>query len=195
VSMCGIWTRFFPPPNGGTDRGGEERGGTVTREQIIAVYAKNLRFYAGLFREKKWETDVLHWSVFESTLKEVAAFLESVSTTGDIAGAGNAAPASTGLSRTGDAPPPVKPWSAYMREYGAEEYAAQGYDTGDAPPPELHDDAEGIDVAPERSHGTIRVTLTPEPKCPRCNGRSVLWIDDAFVPCPKCSPQDRKEGA
>lgn len=32
----------------------------------------NLRFYARMFREYKWETDVLSWTVFEHTLKTIA---------------------------------------------------------------------------------------------------------------------------
>lgn len=32
----------------------------------------NLRFYAELFRKHQWQTDVLHWSVFEGTLNQVA---------------------------------------------------------------------------------------------------------------------------
>lgn len=32
----------------------------------------NLRFYARMFREYKWETDVLSWTVFEHTLKAIA---------------------------------------------------------------------------------------------------------------------------
>lgn len=32
----------------------------------------NLRFYAELFREHKWETQWVHWSVFVQTLTEVA---------------------------------------------------------------------------------------------------------------------------
>jgi hypothetical protein len=33
---------------------------------------RNLRLYASLFRENKWETDALHWNVFEATLNEIA---------------------------------------------------------------------------------------------------------------------------
>ena len=36
------------------------------------IDVSNLRFYARLFRENHWETDVMHWSVFSSTLDEVA---------------------------------------------------------------------------------------------------------------------------
>jgi hypothetical protein len=36
------------------------------------IDVSNLRFYARLFRENHWETDVMHWSVFSSTLDAVA---------------------------------------------------------------------------------------------------------------------------
>lgn len=37
-----------------------------------SVDIKNLRFYADLFKEHQWQTDILHWTVFEATLKEIA---------------------------------------------------------------------------------------------------------------------------
>lgn len=39
------------------------------------AYQKNLHFYANLFREKEWGTDIIHWSVFEATLLEVADYI------------------------------------------------------------------------------------------------------------------------
>jgi len=40
------------------------------------VDVSNLRFYSLLFREKHWETDVLHWTVFAQTLDEIASRVE-----------------------------------------------------------------------------------------------------------------------
>ena len=39
---------------------------------IHEIDVSNLRFYASLFRELQWQTDVLHWSVFEHTLLHIA---------------------------------------------------------------------------------------------------------------------------
>jgi|SRR5579863_698413 len=39
----------------------------------------NLRFYARLFRQYGWGTDVVHWSEVEKTLTEVAQRLEQQS--------------------------------------------------------------------------------------------------------------------
>lgn len=38
----------------------------------LTIDVSNLRFYASIFREKKWETDVICWNVFEATLNEIA---------------------------------------------------------------------------------------------------------------------------
>ena len=32
----------------------------------------NLRFYSEMFKQHEWGTDVIHWSVFHATLKEIA---------------------------------------------------------------------------------------------------------------------------
>jgi len=39
---------------------------------------KNLRFYAEMFRQHEWGTVVIHWSVFEQTLKEIASRMNSL---------------------------------------------------------------------------------------------------------------------
>jgi len=39
-----------------------------TRTQV-EIDACNLRFYARLFREYHWQTDVMHWSVFAATCR------------------------------------------------------------------------------------------------------------------------------
>jgi len=42
------------------------------------IDVSNLRFYAQMFNEYKWETDVLHWSVFRGTLEEIASRYENL---------------------------------------------------------------------------------------------------------------------
>ena len=42
-----------------------------TRTQV-EIDACNLRFYARLFREYHWQTDVMHWSVFAATCESIA---------------------------------------------------------------------------------------------------------------------------
>lgn len=37
------------------------------------IDVKNLRFYAEMFRQYEWSTDIIHWGVFEQTLNEIAA--------------------------------------------------------------------------------------------------------------------------
>lgn len=41
------------------------------------IDVKNLLFYAEMFRQHKWGTVVIHWSVFEATLKEIAGRIDA----------------------------------------------------------------------------------------------------------------------
>lgn len=41
------------------------------------IDVSNLRFYSLMFREHKWETDVIHWTVFVQTLDEIASRIEN----------------------------------------------------------------------------------------------------------------------
>lgn len=41
-----------------------------------AIDAKNLRFYADMFDQYRWRTDVIHHSVFATTLREIADRIE-----------------------------------------------------------------------------------------------------------------------
>lgn len=41
-------------------------------EKQLPIDARNLRFYAISFREHKWETEQLSWTVFYQTLNEIA---------------------------------------------------------------------------------------------------------------------------
>jgi len=42
------------------------------------IDAKNLRFYASLFRQYKWEPPAISWGVFEQTLLEIAIRYEEL---------------------------------------------------------------------------------------------------------------------
>ena len=42
----------------------------IETQRLIDI--KNLRFYAEMFRQHEWSTVVIHWGVFEQTLKEIA---------------------------------------------------------------------------------------------------------------------------
>ena len=51
---------------------GEQRNMNIPETDQNRIDVSNLRFYARLFRENHWETDVMHWSVFSTTLDKVA---------------------------------------------------------------------------------------------------------------------------
>lgn len=40
------------------------------------IDVSNLRFYSEMFRQHEWSTCVIHWGVFEQTLKEIADRIE-----------------------------------------------------------------------------------------------------------------------
>lgn len=47
-------------------------------DQQIVMLPKNLRFYAGLFRQYNWETPQISTGVFVATLNEAAELIESL---------------------------------------------------------------------------------------------------------------------
>lgn len=53
-----------------------EAAGPTDKQRKIDI--ANLRFYARMFREHEWSDTVIHWGVFEQTLNEIAARLETV---------------------------------------------------------------------------------------------------------------------
>ena len=48
---------------------------TADRQRELDI--KHLRFYADMFREHGWSTVVIHQSVFEHTLREIADRIEA----------------------------------------------------------------------------------------------------------------------
>lgn len=46
--------------------------------KTVENYIKNLRFYAGLFREKQWQTDFIGAEVFAQTLEEIGTWIEKL---------------------------------------------------------------------------------------------------------------------
>lgn len=49
---------------------------TTDRQRAIDI--SNLRLYARLARENEWPDAIIHWSVFEQTLNEIADRLEAL---------------------------------------------------------------------------------------------------------------------
>jgi hypothetical protein len=48
----------------------------MLKDKQIEIDIANLRFYAEMFRQHEWSTVVIHWGVFEQTLKEIAGRIE-----------------------------------------------------------------------------------------------------------------------
>ena len=49
----------------------------MTPEAQSEIDIKNLLFYAEMFHQHEWGTVVIHWSVFEVTLKEIAGRIDA----------------------------------------------------------------------------------------------------------------------
>jgi len=53
------------------------------RKSQAEIDVSNLRFYAEMFKQHEWSTIVIHWGVFEQTLREIAERLEASETERD----------------------------------------------------------------------------------------------------------------
>ena len=54
-----------------------EMAASAPTDKQRQIDVSNLAFYAEMFRQHEWGTVVIHWSVFEATLKEVAARIKA----------------------------------------------------------------------------------------------------------------------
>jgi hypothetical protein len=55
------------------------------RKTQAEIDVSNLRFYAEMFKQHEWSTVVIHWGVFEQTLREIAERLEAAELSRDSA--------------------------------------------------------------------------------------------------------------
>lgn len=180
---------------------------------------KNLRFYADMFRQHEWSTVVIHWGVFEQTLREIADRIAAVPALSADTPTTRNSEALASFTTYCRANPDHRFWQA-LRNWSKfdsiiGENSARGNETRSIDTFHL-EGLDGVDVQPpaDTRDPTVKESLTvqtgpSEPTCftaelcEVCGGQGRVCADCTDTvncgrtlaeartkPCPKCRPAE-----